>query len=562
LTPAVRWAAICWIVVFWRLGYTSLLDPDEAHYAQLTREMVHAKSWLIPLLDGVPFIDKPVLFHWLQGASVALLGETEFAVRLPTALAAIAGFALTRWAGTILFDATIGEWAAIMFATAPATFALASVALFDMMFAVFLFGTVVCLSVAALRPAMRRAQFLGFALLALAIMTKGPVALLLVGLWTGLILAMGTRSRRLFGALQWKWGLLAVLLAVAPWFAWMYMSFGTKFVDEYLLAGNIWYFTQPTRFSGRTVSHTYYARVFIAAFFPWSLITIGRAWCAARAWRDGLEVPTEEAWLWAWVIVVLGFFTAARFKLDHYIFPAAPAIAIIAGRTWIRAGERRGPGGLPAWSIVAVSVTLMSAAVVGAAIMYRIDLDLDATAMLLPLALAVSGGWLLVQIYRRGGAPPPTPSTVVTGLLTAYAVVVVVGFPVLEKTRPMAHVARRIVARTHVTDPVAIYRLERWRASLRYYVNRPVTRLKQPNEVREFVAHFPAARVVMLRSEFETLRDSGVPVEAIYGRRGVVGTTGRGLRRQRWDLLVIVTSSATARALRADRGPGSHVPQP
>src|SRR6476619_3824931 len=115
------WGAVVWVVVFWRLGYASLLDPDEAHYAELTREMLHSGSWLVPLLDGKPFIDKPVLFHWLQGASVMLLGETEFAARLPSALAAVSLFAVTRWVGTALFDDEIGSLGAIMFATIPAT---------------------------------------------------------------------------------------------------------------------------------------------------------------------------------------------------------------------------------------------------------------------------------------------------------------------------------------------------------------------------------------------------------------------------------------------------------
>ena len=95
----LAWAAIAWIVVFWRLGYTSLMDPDEAHYAELTREMLRAGNWLVPLLDGMPYIDKPVLFHWLQGAAMAVLGETEFAARLPSALAALALFAITRRVG-------------------------------------------------------------------------------------------------------------------------------------------------------------------------------------------------------------------------------------------------------------------------------------------------------------------------------------------------------------------------------------------------------------------------------------------------------------------------------
>ena len=137
---SIRWAAIAWIVVFWRLGYTTLLDPDEAHYAEMTREMLHSHSWLVPLLDGRPFIDRPILFHWLQGLSMTLLGETEFAVRLPSAIAAIALFATTRRLGMLLFGEVVGEWGGIMFATIPATFALSSIGLLDMVFTTFLFG--------------------------------------------------------------------------------------------------------------------------------------------------------------------------------------------------------------------------------------------------------------------------------------------------------------------------------------------------------------------------------------------------------------------------------------
>ena len=137
---SIKWAAIAWIVVFWRLGYTTLLDPDEAHYAQMTREMLHSHSWLVPLLNGQPFIDKPVLFHWLQGLAMTVLGETEFAVRLPSALAAIGLFVATRRLGILLFGEAVGEWGAIMFATIPATFALSSIGLLDMVFTAFLIG--------------------------------------------------------------------------------------------------------------------------------------------------------------------------------------------------------------------------------------------------------------------------------------------------------------------------------------------------------------------------------------------------------------------------------------
>jgi 4-amino-4-deoxy-L-arabinose transferase-like glycosyltransferase len=96
---AAIWGLMAWTVVFWRLGYLSLMDPDEAHYAQLTREMLRAHSWLVPLLDGAPYIDKPVLFHWLQGLSVAALGESELANRLPNALSALCLIAIVPWVG-------------------------------------------------------------------------------------------------------------------------------------------------------------------------------------------------------------------------------------------------------------------------------------------------------------------------------------------------------------------------------------------------------------------------------------------------------------------------------
>src|SRR3954447_13220503 len=200
------WIAIGWIVVFWRLGYASLLDPDEAHYAELTREMLHSGSWLVPLLDGKPYIDKPVLFHWIQGASVALLGETEFAARLPSAIAAIALFAATRWVGTALLGAEVGEWGAIMFATVPATFALASIALFDMVFGALLFGGVACLLVAA-KENRPRLEYPGYGLITLAVMTKGPVALVLLAIFIGGAAAAGAETRERLRALRWKHGL-------------------------------------------------------------------------------------------------------------------------------------------------------------------------------------------------------------------------------------------------------------------------------------------------------------------------------------------------------------------
>src|SRR4029453_292559 len=209
------------VVVFWRLGYVSLLDPDEAHYAQLTREMVGTRQWLIPTLEGVPFIDKPVLYHWLQAAAEWLFGEHEFALRLPSALAAVGLIWTVRGIGQPFAGRSAGNWAALFFATTPLTFALASIGVFDMLYTAFLFGAIGCLLVAA-STGRRHLEYVGWSLLALAVMTKGPVALVLAVLF-GITLVACRETRSLVLHLRWDLGLLFVGLVASPWFLYMTM---------------------------------------------------------------------------------------------------------------------------------------------------------------------------------------------------------------------------------------------------------------------------------------------------------------------------------------------------
>src|SRR2546423_103006 len=90
LLATAGWVVVCWIVFGWPLGYPSFWDPDEATYAETTREMLAARNWLGPTYDGAPFFDKPPLFFNLQMTSFAMFGATELAPRLPSAPSAVA----------------------------------------------------------------------------------------------------------------------------------------------------------------------------------------------------------------------------------------------------------------------------------------------------------------------------------------------------------------------------------------------------------------------------------------------------------------------------------------
>lgn len=539
---SLRWAAIAWIVVFWRLGYTTLLDPDEAHYAQLTREMLHSSSWLVPLLDGRPFIDKPVFFHWLQGLAMLVFGESEFAVRVPSAIAAIALFAGTRWLGRRLFDREIGEWGAILFATIPATFALSSIGLFDMVFTTFLFGAFGCLVIAA-RDRRPRLEIVGFALLAFAVMTKGPVALVLIGLFFATAWLVGGEVRALVRGLHWFTGLCVAAFAASPWFIWMHGRFGPAFVQGYVLAGNVFYLTQPEVFASKPVNHLFYLRALLGGFFPWTIVVAGRGVDLLR--RRQLW-STEEKLLWLWIAVVVGFFSIARFKLDHYIFPAAPACCLIAAKAWRDAAERRSSDVIGTRvAVLALAALLISGGTFAATSIFELNLELPKSAIILPIVLVAGGIAALARSARRGWHVPEVPAAVVATLLAAYCVVVTIGFPTLERTRPTALAGRTVRQMTGTDTPIGIYRLEQWRASLRYYSERPLAALAQPEDVESFVSPDHPVYVIMIRRDYRELRERGLRLREVFKCRAVVGTmkSRTGLRRQQWDDLIIVTDA-------------------
>ena len=535
LLRAVGWIGLIWIVIFWRLGYVSLLDPDEAHYAEITKEMLRARQWLVPLVGGQPFIDKPVLFHWIQAASFWLLGFTEFAARLPSALAALALTWTTYWTGRELFDRSTGALAAAMLLTMPATFALASIGLFDMLFAAFLFGAVACFVVAVVRE-RHRLQWPGFLLLSLAILTKGPVAVLLLGVAFGGALLFIPAARTDLRKLRWFTGpLLAVALA-APWFAWMAWRFGAEFVQHYVIQGNVWYLTHPYEY--RQPNHFFYVRTFFGAFAPWSVVAVGRVLGLIRERESGAD--RGELLMYAWAAAVLGVFTVARFKLDHYIYPSAPVVCLAAARAWVAAREASKARLWQRVALVAVPVILAAAAFVLAWAMFEIDLRLSPGAILFPMGVAAGSTLFLLQLRASGWRPPATPAVIVGTLAVAYAFVVLFGLPALEHVRPTSAVGRWIARHQPSDARVGLFQIEEWEASMRFYSNRQVERLDDVNALQTFLAGPGPRSVVMLRRKYEALKTMGISLRRVYGRDAVIGRTGVGLRRQRWGLLVIV----------------------
>ena len=110
------------LVLFgYRLGVPGLMDPDEGRYAEIAREILLLRDWLIPHLNLFPYLEKPPLVYWLTAASFKVLGQSELAARLPSAAAALGGVLLAYGLARTLWGRDRPLWAPRSWLPAPAT---------------------------------------------------------------------------------------------------------------------------------------------------------------------------------------------------------------------------------------------------------------------------------------------------------------------------------------------------------------------------------------------------------------------------------------------------------
>lgn len=522
-------ATLVFVVLFWRLGTPTFWDPDEAHYAETTREMVASGDWWAPYYNEQPFFDKPVLFHQLQGAAMVVFRHAEFASRIVPALAALGLVGVTLWFGATMVSADMGVVAALMLLASPGLFALARYAILDTLFTLFMFGGAACLAVAALRD-RPRLQWLAYVCLALGVLTKGPIALVLCGLTFLIAIVVSADLRRRLLGLRWMAGLVLIVALSAPWFIYMYLRFRQEFVNGYILDENLRLFA-GSRF-GNQPGFWFYFQILAAGLLPWTGLLVGRLIDDVRAVRRGERLDGVETLLWAWTLAVVGFFTLSTFKLDHYVFPAAPALCLLCARTWtdVRANQwaSRNAGARVGLHLVGPFLVAVGA---GCGYFLIARLDLPWAAAVVPVALTLTGAVLTAVVNVRGALPPRAPWLVMIAMIVTYAGLIGFVLPALEQRKVVPDVARWVATRAQPADRIASYRLNRWNPAYRFYVGRHTVFLEDAAEAAAFFKAPEPFYCVMRRRAYDELVALGAPLRIVYEREGMWATSGRALWR-------------------------------
>jgi 4-amino-4-deoxy-L-arabinose transferase-like glycosyltransferase len=327
------------------LGHFGLLNGNEVLYAEIAREMLDTGDFIVPHLNGVPYLEKPPLLYWAISLAMQLFGPTEVAARFPSALSALGLFGVVIWFGRRLGHLAVGLRAVYVLGTSIGFVLMARTAMPDGMFAALLLAALLAIHVST-QTGSASTRRMAFVALAMAFLTKGPLALVLFLLILLVFWLLASPEGRapirssVTDPLAW----LLFLLVTAQWFIAVSVRL-PEFLPHYFYDEHI------LRFLGRREPHDYYEGTplyylprIVLFFFPWLGLVILGAILKRR--RVNSDTTGMARFLWICCLVPLAFFSASGAKANYYIIVCIPPLAILAAhyyeegailarRTWI-----------------------------------------------------------------------------------------------------------------------------------------------------------------------------------------------------------------------------------
>ncbi len=347
-----------------QVGNTHLWDQDEGFYATTAAEMHVRNDWVTPTFNGKLFAHKPPMMFWGMIIGYEIFGVSEFGARIVSALFGLGTMFLTFAIARKLFDTATGLFAGlaigscILFTTVARSATADAHLTFFTVFAFYLWVSDYFQNPESTREQMLtsvrwRTWIATYAVMGLAVLTKGPIGFLFPTAVVGLFLltegkqtvsAESTWIRRLWILSQpyapsaffktvWKMrpltAAVVLLLVAAPWYLLVQWRTNGEFMREFIGVHHL------GRMSQAMDNHSgpiyYYLLACLIGMYPWSAFAIP----TALSWFGQASVPSQSRavrFVSSWVAVYLVIFSLASTKLPNYVLPAYPALAITIGR--------------------------------------------------------------------------------------------------------------------------------------------------------------------------------------------------------------------------------------
>ena len=307
---------------------SSVFDPSEARYAAIAANMSRSGDYLVPrfIHEGVfqSFDGKPPLLFQAGGIFCSLLGENEFAVRLPSFLAAVILLGILYFAVKEVSGREAARRAIAICGTSVAFYALAGFCMTDMLLALSIAGALLLEGVFNLKPS-KLLSICIFGLLGLGMLIKGPIAVVLFGFPTFLDACLNKRWKVL-SQHCWGWGPFLFFAICAPWYVAMeretpgFLSY--FFIHENFLRFLIHEYGDKYG-AGREFFRGMAIIWFVVVTLPWTLFV--------RIHRPFINYKHLD--LWTISILAITFFWCLTSRIPlAYMIPVVPLFAAVLAR--------------------------------------------------------------------------------------------------------------------------------------------------------------------------------------------------------------------------------------
>lgn len=309
------------------LGHVHLFDWDEVNFAESSREMIITGDYSRVMVGFKPFWEKPPFFFWLQAASMKLFGINEYAARFPNAIFGIITLLTLFYIGKKERNARFGLiWAAMYFASILPHMYFKS-GIIDPVFNYFIF-TGVYFIYRTLKSSKHRDRLALYAgsLIGLAILTKGPVGLLIPLL--SFLVFISVKRFKILPKLR-EVVLLAVAAAIVSfaWYGFELFRNGPWFLVEFIKY-QVQLFTQPVADHQQPIY--YHFVVVLLGCFPMSVYAL-----TSFQKKHVKDDFTRWMMILFWVVMIL--FTIVTTKIVHYSSLAYLPLSYLAALLFYRA---------------------------------------------------------------------------------------------------------------------------------------------------------------------------------------------------------------------------------
>lgn len=370
------------LLLTYSLGSYGLIEDNEARFFEISWEMSCSDDWITPRLNFIKHFHKPPGTFWLVGASLKLFGASEWAGRLPVALAALLTTAIVSIWATQNDGREGGERTALVLVTSLQFWFLARIVLTDM----FLTASVTSAFYWAWQARghrNRRAWSYFWLSLAASMLFKGPVGVLVVT--PVLLIYRRTDPLRRAWNLRPMCGIPVLLLISLPWYLIVCWQ------NDGLLSYFLGFQTVDRVFStthGRAGGWWFYFPVLVVGFFPWSA---GLPMAISGAWKRRDEF---DRFLLLWCLVPLVIFSMMGSKLPTYLLPVFPGLALLTSREASQPGRGKTLGWLALTQLGLLSLALVAYLTVSPdPILEPAAPHLYAVGLLIPSAILAAQNW-------------------------------------------------------------------------------------------------------------------------------------------------------------------------